>query len=99
MCSEYNGWTNYETWACNLELCDDIVQGWREDGVRFDTVGDLKEALKDTVEELFEQQRCVAGAEFLHSWAMRAIGAVDWWSIARAYEEEMVGVEGAASPT
>lgn len=75
--SDYNGWTNYETWRVNLELIDGLDphdMGWN----RLDR-GDLKEALKEYVNEALE---CNATEGIALDYARAFISSVNWWEIA-----------------
>lgn len=52
---EYNGWTNYETWAVALHIDNEpgTYEGSREIVARSDEEWDAAEALKDWTEEVY----------------------------------------------
>lgn len=82
---EYNGWTNYETWAANLELIDDEAEILRSSGVRFSTVNDLRDHLEaSTLELVNDAERDYPVA---HAWAIRSLEHVNWREIAEHYPE------------
>lgn len=92
----YNGWASYETWAANLELCEDICRMWEEDKQTFDSVYDLSEALKTYVWELFEETDSQIGhkeASVLYTWAMRSLENVNWYEIAEHYPDLIASEE------
>ncbi len=56
----YNGWTNYETWRINLELCDglsvdDFGHYFGENHIAIDR-DELAEAIKDYCKDYFESE-------------------------------------------
>ena len=57
---KHNGWTNYATWRVNLELVSDIAERMsedakdKEDGVRYDDIIDLADAIRDQVSTILE---------------------------------------------
>jgi hypothetical protein len=76
--SDYNGWTNYETWRVNLELIDGLDprdMGWGEMGK-----ADLKDALKEYVNEILDSS---SSEGIALDYARAFISSVDWWQIAR----------------
>lgn len=94
MCKEYNGWTNYETW--NIKLWLDNEQ-WM-----YDTIID---AAKNMLDEYEFKSWLVdfAWNAYIEDEYPKMVGpmsdainsywkTIDWYSVARAYREE-VGIE------
>ena len=93
----YNGWSNYETWAVNLWLtneegsyrywtdrtrellAEDVVCG--ESRVQLDRLAD---ELKESVCEECEVQTASLAADLMTA----ALGAVDWYEIARSFLDD-----------
>jgi len=81
----YNGWTNYATWRVNLEMFDGMTaRDFTGRGVP--CVSELKDALKDWVEEIIESTTDEGVAR---DYAMAFLSDVDWWDIAN----HMIGEE------
>jgi len=77
--SDYNGWTNYETWRVNLEIFDGMDptdMGWS--GL---TLYNLKEVLKEYANEALETG-CSEGLAL--DYARAFLSSVDFYSIARS---------------
>ncbi len=47
----YNGWSNYETWRINLELCDGLPADFFSENI-----GELPNAIKEYCVEYFERK-------------------------------------------
>ena len=73
MSNTYNGWTNYATWRVNLEFFDGSEQSW------------TPEEAREYVEEMIEGQ---AVGEAL-SYALAFLSDVNWFEIAKHYNEEV----------
>lgn len=92
--SEYNGWTNYETWCGNMWLSNDegtyiatreLAQEMHGDGENIDAddaVRDLAEALEAYVDEMPEVTAVTETASFVSDLLSAALGEVDWREIA-----------------
>ena len=76
--SDYNGWANKETWLVNLWL-GDYFDSMKEDGVEI--TADL---IEETIDELMTPE--LEGFQ-LDMWNC-AIGSVDYYELAKHYEEE-----------
>lgn len=78
--SEYNGWTNFETWKVNLELIDGIdpndYRGMDE--------AEIRDSLKALVEEVLEVHPDLA-----LSYALSFVNSVDFWQIAENIKEQI----------
>ncbi len=79
--NKYNGWTNYETWRVNLEICDDYMQSLAQDGMTFTDVNTLAEYLKDYVDEVLTNFGQVEDGIAL-DYARSFVSDVDWYEIA-----------------
>ena len=91
--SDYNGWTNYETWRVNLEMINGIdpyEMGWLPDT---ENSPDLADCLKDYVTEML----CGQGSfnSLALDYALAFIDQVNWREIAEhmldAYADETQG--------
>ena len=47
----YNGWSNYETWRINLELCDGLPVDFFSENI-----GELPDAIREYCVEYFESE-------------------------------------------
>jgi len=81
---KYNGWTNYETWLCNLWYDN----AFTEDARRCRTLENLAEVIKDYVTQSIEEQ---VGEEagFVTDLVNAALSEIDWLDIAERYEEDL----------
>jgi hypothetical protein len=87
MCEKYNGWTNYETWRVNLELCDDTIQSWLQDVEAgyldpWASLADLADALEEDVENAVTGYGELKDDSLAVSYAMAFINSVNWYEIA-----------------
>lgn len=84
--SKYNGWTNYETWKLAIEFVNDMDTAEMFDMLGFEhgsekpEAYDVKERLKDHVEQIFVDE--CGGDDFIKDWAMVALGSVNYWELA-----------------
>lgn len=85
----YNGWSNYETWRINLEVCDDYCSSLVEDRMTFDSLRDLAQSLQYYVEEMIDDD---GGNGFAVSLANSFISDVNWEEIADHYDGELFNV-------
>ena len=83
--SEYNGWTNKETWLVNLWLGDDFAQRSEE--------GEIITAsfIQETVEEMCETETKSAEGRFLLDLLNCALGEINYHELAQHYEPEERG--------
>jgi hypothetical protein len=84
--SEYNGWTNYETWRVNLELIDGIDANHYKG---MDTA-DIRDSLKEMVQEILE-----TSPDLALTYALSFIERADFWQIAEALQENIEEEEDA----
>ena len=92
---KYNGWTNYETWLCNMwfnyfdfteqmELFDNC-----EDNC--DVLDIIEDYIKQSVEEFVECSLSPASQHgFIHDMLNAAISEIDWRDIAEHYVDDVV---------
>lgn len=85
----YNGWSNYETWRINLEVCDDYCSSLIDDGTVFDSESDLARNLQDYVETMIDDD---GGNGFAASLANSFISDVNWYEIAEHYDGELFNI-------
>jgi hypothetical protein len=85
--TRYNGWTNYETWRVNLELCDDTLQSWLQDVeagflTPWASLVDLADALEESAEDAVTGYGELKDDSLAVSYAMAFINSVNWHEIA-----------------
>ena len=90
---KYNGWTNYETWLCNLhfdgfdfEEIMDIFDDCRDKG---DMLIRISDYIKDYVEEVVEQTRD-DNTGFVVDLINAALGEIDYRDIAEHYIDDVI---------
>jgi hypothetical protein len=78
--SDYNGWTNKETWLVNPWLGDDFAQRSEE--------GEIVTAsfIRETVEEMCETETKSVEGRFLLDLLNCALGAINYDELERHYE-------------
>jgi hypothetical protein len=83
--SEYNGWTNKETWLVNLWLGDDFAQRSEE--------GEIVTAsfIRETVEEICESETKSVEGRFLMDLLNCALGEINYFELAQHYAPEERG--------
>ena len=83
---EYNGWSNYETWAVNLWLTNDEGSNRQLERMarRADDTSDLAQSIKAWVEEMMPELDNGLAADLLNA----ALGEVDWYEIAKDLKPE-----------
>lgn len=101
MCKEYNGWSNYETWATNLWISEGQLGepiGIDEQAAQFAQNNDsdadaatyeMAKWLRAEVEESIGEMEAGLAQDLLGS----ALGVVDWDEIARHYVEDAITLE------
>ncbi len=101
MCKEYNGWSNYETWATNLWIQEGMLGepiGIDEQAAQFAQNNDsdadtatheMAGWLREQVEEEIGEQEAGLAQDLLGA----ALGVVDWHEIARHYVEDAIALE------
>jgi hypothetical protein len=83
--SEYNGWTNKETWLVNLWLGDHFVELSEEGQI-------ITEAfIRETVEEMCSVDGKSVEGGFLLDMLNCALGEINYFEIAQHYEPEERG--------
>ncbi len=91
MCSEYNGWTNWETWVTKLWIDNDeptyihaleLVKD--EDLSRYDGA----QALKTLVYDFFDPNGISESAGLMTDFIHSSMNTVDWYAIYDAYKED-----------
>jgi hypothetical protein len=86
----YNGWTNYATWRINLEIVDDMTDGWSEmvsDHQHFNGLSALADYIQETVEELVLGDMDTSN-NLAASYAEAFLGEVSWYEIARNISDD-----------
>ena len=92
---KYNGWTNYETWLCNMwfdnfefsEMLDNY-DGCKD---RNDILNNVADYIKNYVEEYVEYSLSSGDQHgFIHDMLNAAISEIDWRDIAEHYVDDIV---------
>jgi 7-cyano-7-deazaguanine synthase in queuosine biosynthesis len=83
----YQGWKNYETWDVALWIDND--QGAQE--VVFEMGIDAKDtsAFADSIKEFIEEMTPELEASMFSDMLNAALGEVDWYELAKAYQEQI----------
>jgi hypothetical protein len=92
--TKYNGWTNYETWLCNLwfdnfEFSEmlDMFNSCEDKG---DILNTIEDYIKDYVEEFVEYSLAPGDAHgFVHDMLNAAISEIDFRDIAEHYVDDV----------
>lgn len=89
--TDYNGWTNRETWCTNLWIDNEfgLYERVQEFAKESETVHQLSDNIRELIEELFDMESLFANRELLVM--MSDIGSlyrVNWAEIARNIWEE-----------
>jgi len=83
--SEYNGWTNKETWLVNLWFGDDFVALSEEGQI-------ITEAfIRETVEDICETETKSVEGRFLMDLLNCALGEINYHELAQHYAPEERG--------
>jgi len=88
----YNGWSNYETWRTNLELCEglDIRDFGFVSGIAHDdrdaAISDLAAALYEMADEHVAQEASGWTADIARSF----LSNVDWEEIAEQFVDDYI---------
>jgi hypothetical protein len=78
--SDYNGWTNYETWRVNLEIFDGMDIGKWSDKY------ELSKWMQEHAENLITDYK--TETSLAQDYALAFLSAVNWYEIAQHYETE-----------
>jgi len=93
----YNGWTNYETWLCNIwfdnfDFIEDMEMFEKcEDNC--DVLNIIEDYIKSTVEEFVEYSLTRSWGDvhgFIHDMLNASISEIDWRDIAEHYVDDVV---------
>ncbi len=92
--TKYNGWTNYDTWLCNLwfdnfDFTDlmDMFDGCEDKG---DILNTIEEYIKDYVEEFVESYLAPGDTHgFIHDMLNSSIQEIDFRDIAEHYVDDV----------
>jgi len=95
--SDYNGWSNYETWRINLEIFDGFDPTDYFSALDREDISGLADSLKDYAHQvIFECGECNENS-LAGSYANAFLSEVDWYEIAQslldAYPEEVEEIE------
>ena len=92
---KYNGWTNYETWLCNMWFNDfdftDMMDMFDQCEDNCDVLGIIENYIKEHVEEYVEYSLSFSDQHgFVHDMLNAAISEIDWRDIAEHYVDDVV---------
>lgn len=92
---KYNGWTNYETWLCNLHYDDYFSEAAREAYDNAESDGaftreenaalSLKDHIESTVEDLTQESLNGAPGGFVADLVSAALREINYYEIAQHY--------------
>lgn len=80
--SDFNGWTNKETWLVNLWLGDDLLERSEEGQII------TADFIRETVEEICETETKSVEGRFLFDLLNCALGEINYHELAQHYEPE-----------
>jgi len=92
---KYNGWTNYETWLCNMWFNDfdftDMMDMFDNCEDNCDVLDIIENYIKEYVEEVVEYSFSPALQHgFMNDMLNAAISEIDWRDIAEHYVDDVV---------
>jgi len=92
---KYNGWTNYETWLCNMWFDNfeftDMMDMFDNCEDNCDVLDIIEEYIKSTVEEYVEYSLSPGDQHgFIHDMLNAVISEIDWRDIAEHYVDDVV---------
>jgi len=103
--TKYNGWTNYETWLCNLHFDNfwqEEAQNYYDQAEADETFTkeeraalDLSEAIKESVTEIVDETKCAENG-FVSDIINATLSAINYYEIAKGYIEGVDKEEAAA---
>ena len=91
----YNGWTNYETWLCNMWFDNfdftDQMELFEDCEDNCDVLDIIENYIKETVEEFVGYSLSPGDHHgFIHDMLNAAISEIDWRDIAEHYVDDVV---------
>jgi len=92
---KYNGWSNYETWLCNLWFNDfdftDMMDMFEQCEDKCDVLDIIENYIKEYVAEFVEYSLPPASQHgFIYDMFYAAISEIDWRDIAEHYVDDVV---------
>ena len=92
---KYNGWTNYETWLCNMWFDNfeftDMMDMFDQCEDNCDVLEIIEEYIKSTVEEFVEYSLTPGDQDgFINDMLNAAISEIYWLDIAEQYVDDVV---------
>ena len=92
---KYNGWTNYETWLCNMWFDNfdftDMMDMFDNCEDNCDVLDIIENYIKEYVEEFVEYSLSPSLQHaFIHDMLNAAISEIDWRDIAEHYVDDVV---------
>ena len=92
---KYNGWSNYETWLCNMWFDNfdftDIKDMFDNCEDNCDVLNIIENYIKEHVEEYVEYSLSTGDQHgFIHDMLNAAISEIDWRDIAEHYVDDVV---------
>ena len=92
---KYNGWSNYETWLCNMWFNNfeftEMMEMFEQCEDNCDVLNIIEDYIKESVEEFVEYSLAPASQYgFIHDMLNAAISEIDWRNIAEHYVDDVV---------
>jgi len=92
---KYNGWSNYETWLCNMWFDNfeftDMMDMFDQCEDNSDVLDIIENYIKETVEEYVECSLSPGDQHgFINDMLNAAISEIDWRDIAEHYVDDVV---------
>lgn len=81
----YNGWTNYETWLCNLWLDQYFQSYFENENLEEIETGDLADRIGELIEELKPETE---NASFFSDLMNATISRINYYELAKNLQED-----------
>ena len=92
--SEYNGWTNYETWLINMYFdtyfIDYVTETYGTDPSLYAQVYEIGQSLEDIVDEMAGEILQGDGTYWIEDLVNKTLGSVDWRELANSTLDSII---------
>ena len=96
MMSEYNGWSNYETWLINMYFdqyfIDYVTEMYGTDQSLYSQVYEIGNSLQDIVDEMASEVLQGDGTYWIEDLVNKSLGNVNWRELADSTLDSITGI-------